>query len=185
MYPHHLHTDRLLPSALPRPRRDSQIVEIIILKPEIVHDIEADINSLEKQRKLETPILTGSESEGYTVNRQIDRALDKCVSRMQAYLFLPSPFVHRISSNHTSGWEEKSIYLSLPGNWPPHCIDPLRDAVHNYIVKSVEYNILLVALTSDPYTAMCEKESAESYNEINALINSRLGPMNIHPSFLG
>jgi len=183
MYPHHLHTGRPFPKeVIACPRRDKQVIEVIILKPEIVHDIEADITQLERQRNLESPIITDGD---YTVRRQIDRALNQCVSRMQAYLLLPSPFVRSISTNHAGDWDEKNIFLALPHNWPPHCIDPLRDAVHNYIVKSVEYNVLLAPLTNDPYTAMCRQEAEESYNEINALINSRLGPMNIHPSFLG
>lgn len=167
-------------------RHGSQFVEIILLKEELLHDIHADITRLEKARQLhETPILTDEDSDGYTINRQIDRAVDKSVSRMQPYLFLPSPFVHRISSNHVSQWEEKSIYLAMPPNWPPHCIDPLRDAVHRYIVESVKYNILLVNLSNDPYTAMCKLEADEAYNEINSLISTRLGPTRIHPTIFG
>jgi hypothetical protein len=186
MYPHHLHTGRRFPKeVIACPRQDRQVVEIIILKEEITHDIEADITRLEKQRNLEKPILSGNESDAYTVRRQTDRALNQCVSRMQAYLLLPSPFVRHISTNHAGDWEEKNIFLAFPHNWPPHCIEPLRDAVHTYIVKSVEYNILLIAMTNDPYTAMCQQEADKAYNDINALINSRLGPMNIHPTFLG
>lgn len=187
MYPHHLHHrprpvhcgNAAVPPGL-------QFVEIILLKEELLHDIHADITRLEKARQLAgQPILTGDDSSGYTISRQIDRAVDKTVSRMQPYLFLPSPFVHRISGNHVSQWEEKSIYLAMPPCWPPHCIDPLRDAVHRYIVESVKYNILLITLTSDPYTAMCKMEADEAYNEIDSLISTRLGPVRIHPTVFG
>ena len=56
------------------------------------------------------------------------------MARCQAYLMLPSPYAHRVSADHAYGWEEKSIYLAMPSGWPPHCLEPLRDAVHNFIV---------------------------------------------------
>lgn len=188
MYPHQLHRHhRPLPPdcAMAAVRHGHQFVEIILLKEELLHDITADITRLEKARQLDQPILTNEDADGYTLGRQIDRAVDKAVSCMQAYLFLPSPFVHRISGNHVSQWEEKSIYLALPPNWPPHCIDPLRDAVHRYVVESVKYNILLISLSSDPYTAMCRMEADEAYNEIGSLISTRLGPVRVHPTIFG
>jgi len=169
--------------ARPLPR---QLIEIILLYQELQHDITADITRLEKSRNLQaTPVLTNEDADGYTIARQIDRAVNQCVSRMQAYLLLPSPFVHRISTNHTHAWEEKSIYLAMPPNWPPHCIDPLRDAVHTYIVKSVEYNLLIVSLTNDPYTVLCKTEADQAYSDINSQLSHRLGHIEIHPTPFG
>lgn len=191
MYPHHLHqSPRPCPechSACGISRRPPlNPIEIILLKEELQHDILSDIHRIERRRQLqETPILTNDEADGYTITRQIDRAISHVVTRMQAYLFLPSPYVHRISTNHAGGWEEKSIYLAMPPTWPTHCIDALRDAVHHYIVKSVEYNLLLTELSNDPLTAACLDEADNAYNEINALINARLGRTEIHPTPFG
>lgn len=185
-YPAHLHTDRPLPPVVDAvPHQGKQLIEIILLKDELLHDIQSDIVRVEKSRKLEVPVLTNEDADGYDLNRKIDNYVNKAVSRMQAYLLLPSPFVHRISTNHTRLWEETSIYLALPHNWAPHCIDPLRDAVHNYIVKSVEYELMAVVLPNDPYTAICNNDADRAYNDINALINTRLGPTRIHPTPFG
>lgn len=160
-------------------------MEIILLHEELTHDIEADIRRIEKARKLEDPILADNGSDDYSLCRYIDRAVNRVVSRCQAYLMLPSPFVRRISTNHTHSWEEKNILLSLPINWAPHNIDPLRDAVHNYIVKDVEYQLLAQALPQDATTMLCQQQATDSYNEINALINSRLGGVHIKPTIFG
>ena len=172
-----------VPAAFPA---GNQLLEIILLKPELTHDIHSDIIRLERMRKLQdTPILSSDDSDNYIITRHIDRAVNQALSRMQAYLATPSPFVRRISTNHAHEWEEKNIFLSLPHNWPTHLIDNLRDAVHTYIVKSVEYNILLVALSEDSYTALCQLEADKAYNEINSIINTRLGTLRIHPTPFG
>lgn len=185
MYPHHLHTperQRPVSSGLPAGK---QLVEVILLHEELTHDIEADIRRIEKARKLEDPILADNGSDDYLLCRYIDQAVNRVVTRCQAYLLLPSPFVRRISTNHTHNWEEKNIMLALPHNWAPHNIEPLRDAIHNYIVKNVEYQLLAQALPQDATTLLCQQQSTDSYNEINALINSRLGGVHTHPTIFG
>ena len=159
-----------------------QLVEIILLKSEITHDIQAEITTIERMRKMQdTPILSNDDTDSYTISRQIDSAVSRC----QAYLLLPSPSVHRISTNHIMGWEEKSMYLALPMNWPSHNIDALRDAVHNYIVKAVVFYLLSIAIPGDPYLPVCLEQRDTSYNEINRYLSSRLGGVKIHPTFLG
>ena len=188
MYPHHLHTpDRPLPATVPAGSpAGKQLVEVILLHEELTHNIEADIRRIEKARKLEeSPILADNGSDDYSLCRLIDQAVNHVVARCRAYLLLPSPFVRRISTNHTHNWEEKNILLALPHNWAPHNIDALRDAVHNYIVKNVEYQLLAQTLPQDATTMLCQQQATDSYNEINALINSRLGGVHIKPTIFG
>lgn len=169
-----------------KPQPQPHIVECILLKPELLHDIQADITRIEKSRNLQaSPILTNEEADSYILNRYIDEAVGKALSHMQAYLMLPSTHAHHIANNHTSDWQEKSITLAMPANWPPHNIDPLRDAIHTYVVKFTEYKLLATALTDDRYTALCLDEANSAYDSINSLISSRLGPQRIHPSPFG
>lgn len=188
-YPHHLHDKPrpAIPDTVPAAlAAGKQLIEIILLKSELTHDIESDIARIERARKLEeTPILTNNETDDYTLRRQMDAAINKVVSRCQAYLLLPSPFVHRVSVNHAKEWEEKSIWLGLPQNWPPHLIDALRSVIHDYIVKSVEFSLLAVALPQDAYTSLCNTQALDYYDDINVMLNTRLGPSLIHPTFLG
>ena len=186
MYPHHLHkAERPQCDCLPQTPRGARFVEIIILRQEIVHDIEAEFHLFERTRHLEeTPVRT-NESDDYTISRLIDQALDKALRPMTPYLLLPSAYAHRIANNHTTQWEEKSVYIAMPQNWPPHCIDILRDAVHNYIVKSVVLELLQIAHPADPYSQICAMHQERCYNDIVAIINTRLGTINISPSFLG
>jgi len=184
-YPHSCHTDhRLIPAEVPQPRQGSQVIEIIIMKSEILHDIETSIRQIEKGRKPEDPLLlTEDGSDNYLLCRCIDTALDQAVSRCQAYLLLPSPFVRRISADHTHEWDEKNIFLALPANWPPHCIDPLRDAVHNYIVNRAMQLFLVYA--DARLSEVCDAMALSCWNDINTQLNARLGPTRIHPTFLG
>ena len=183
-YPHDFHNqERCLPDGVLNPRHGKQLVEIILLYPELTHDIERDVQQIEKSRKLESPMLSGNDD--YMLQREIDTALNQAVARMQAYLLLPSPFVRRISTDHAGRWEEKNVFLGLPHNWPPHLIDPLRDAVHNFIVHSVVLYLMQLNLPNDPYAVICEQKKERAYNDINNHINARFGPMHIHPTFLG
>lgn len=183
-YPSTLHIDRCVPDeVLNKPRRFPQLIEVIILKSEIMHDIESDVHRLERMRKLESPIIT--EDEGYDLNRDIDTALGEVVTRCTAYLLLPSPYAHRIANDHVQGWDEKSIFLCEPDNWPPHDIDPLRNAIHNYIVKAVELELLTLALPDDKYLHVLAQIKQDLYDDINVLLNDRLGGKQIYPTFLG
>lgn len=181
MYPRHLHYNRPFPDEVcQRLRQGKQYVEIILLKDEIIHDIDADTLNLEKSRKLEeTPVAT-DERRMYEACRQIDRAVNKLVRECSAYLLLPSPFVHRISTNHTKGWEEKSLYLALPYNWPPHLIDGLRDAAHNHIVRFAEAELLTPLLSpTDSYVQYCALAAQDSLAEVQSIISDRYGPIDM------
>ena len=181
MYPRELHHNRPFPDEVcKRLRQGKQFVEIILLKDEIIHDIDADTLNLEKSRKLEeTPVAT-DERRMYEAFRQIDRAVNKLVRECSAYLLLPSPFVHRISTNHTKGWEEKSLYLALPHSWPPHLIDGLRDAAHNHIVRFAEAELLTPLLSpSDSYVQYCALAAQDSLNEVQSIISDRYGPIDM------
>lgn len=185
MYPHRFHNTRSLSevvaSKLPLPDK-KQVIEIILLKPELQHDIGDAISDVQNAFRPEGKDLLPS-GQSYMLDRHIDTAVNQTVSRCQAYLLLPSPFVHRISTNHAHGWEEKSIYLALPHNWPPHCVDALRDAVHYFIVQRTCQ--LFLVLKEPKAAEVCDSQATLHYNEINALLNSRLGPMDIQPTFLG
>ena len=181
MYPRHLHYNRPFPDEVCRRlRQGKQYVEIILMKDEIIHDIDADTLNLEKSRKIEeTPVAT-DERRMYEACRQIDRAVDKLVRECSAYLLLPSPYVHRISNNHTKGWEEKSLYLAMPHNWPPHLIDSLRDAAHNHIVRFAEAELLTPILTpTDSYVQYCALAAQDSLNEVQSIISDRYGPIDM------
>lgn len=185
-YPSYLHTDRCFPAeVLKAPRKYKQLIEVIILKSELLHDIEADVHRIERTRKLtETPIIS-SEADYYDISRDIDTALGEVVRRCTAYLLLPSPYVHRISTNHAHSWDEKSIYLALPDNWPPHSIDQLRDAIHGYIVKAVELELLSIMLPDDKYLPILAEKKQDLYDDINVILNARLGNTLNTPTFLG
>lgn len=185
MYPHNLHLQ-------PRPVcccttatiKDSQPVEIILLKSELIHDIEAVITKIERGRPADAPQLMQEDvNDSYEMARHIDTAVNQAVSRCQAYLLLPSPFVQRIAENHTHAWEEKSIYLAFPRTWPPHCVGPLRDAVHNYIVYRTAQ--LFLMLTDEKAAQQCDLQAMSCWDDINSHLNTRLGATNIYPSFLG
>lgn len=188
MYPHHLHTQsdsRFFPEGVARiPHQGKQRIEVIFLKEEITHDIDAGIHLLEKGRDADSqPILDKDGKDDYLMARYIDTAINQAVARCRAYLLCPSPYVHRISTNHVGGWEEKSIYLAFPMNWPPHCIDPLRDAIHNYVVERAQQ--LFLAKVDAKLSEVCDIQATQYYNEINALLNTRLGGVHIQPTFLG
>ncbi|UKK52161.1 hypothetical protein L6472_06155 [Prevotella sp. E13-17] len=186
-YPSQLHKGRCIPGEiLAIPHDQKLVIEIILLKNEIEHDIHSEVARVERSRKLtDTPILTNDDADKYTIDRSIDDAISTVVGRCQAYMLMPSPFVHRTITNHVYEWQEKSIYLAFPYNFPPGCVESLRMAIHRFIVKSVVFELLTSALPNDPYTQICSNSIIATDNEINALLNARLGAIEIHPTFLG
>ena len=158
-----------------------QLVEVIFLYDELIHDIEANINNIERKATVPAgspagqPLLPNGAKSDYLIARHIDTAINQAVSRCQAYLLLPSPYVHRISTDHAHQWEEKSLYLALPPDWPPHCIDPLRDAVHNYIVYRTMQ--LYLAFTDPQAAATADAMATDCYDDINVQINTRRSPL--------
>ena len=191
MYPHYIHQEpheRLpLPDCIDAAavrRQGKQIIDIILLNKELMHDIEEGIRQVENGRDKDAPKLLPSDgNESYTLRRHIDSAINMAVSRCQAYLLLPSPYVRRISTDHVDQWLEKDIILGMPHNWPPHCVDSLRDAVHNYIVNRAMQ--LFLTLSEPKAAEICGIQADSCYNDINAQLNTRLGPTRIHPTFLG
>lgn len=176
MYPHQLHNNRHIPDEVCcRLGKSKQLVEIILLKSEILQEVEADVQRIERMRKIEATPTISNDSDYYDIARDIDNAVGEVVQRCTAYLLLPSPFVHRISTNHIHDWEEKSIYLALPHNWPPHDIEPLRNAIHGYIVKSVVLELLSMAIPDDRYLPILAEKKERDYNKVNAIISARLG----------
>lgn len=187
-YPHHLHpADGHVRHCItvPPPRRPGfQLIEIILLKDEIYHDIDAETHQLQQVRKAvakndaDVIEFATDDMSRYLMDRYIDRYVSQAVTRLSAYLAIPSPFVHRIANNHTKDWQEKSILIALPHRWPPHLIEPLRDAVHQLIVKGTEKELLATSLGSnDAYVLMCEAAALDADADITMNINTRYGPM--------
>lgn len=189
-YPHHLHpSGGSLLCPAPPVRHGFQLIEIIILKDEIYHDIDRETHDLQEHRNKTATVPAASaagqittiatdDTSRYLMDRYIDRYVNKTVRLLTAYLALPSPYAHRIANNHTKSWQEKSILISLPTRWPPHLIDPLRDAVHRFIVKGVEMELLSTTLgPSDAYVQLCAQESEEAEGDITANVNARYGTM--------
>lgn len=187
MYPHNLHNNRRCPDAICRKlSQGDQLIEIILLKDEFIHDVDTDTLNLEKSRKLEeTPVAT-DEKRMYEACRHIDRAVGNILRKCAAHLVLPSTYAHRISTNHIKGWEEKSIYLALPHNWPIHLIDTLRNDAHNYIVKFMEAQLLAPLLPpNDNYIQYLLADADNSLNDVYCVINERLGRDTINPTPFG
>lgn len=161
-------------------------VEVILFKEEIINDIRRDITRVERARNLQdNPILTDDDADRYELCGSIDEALGLAVDNMQAYLAHPSQFAHLIANNHTDDWEERSIQLSMPANWPLNLLDSLKKSVHRYIVKYTEAELMGTALPGDPYTGICMRSAATHYNEITSTLSARIGGIKIHPTIFG
>lgn len=164
------------PAALPA---GSQLADIILLRSELLHDIDEGIQQIEKGRTATAPaasaLLPTGASDNYLLARHIDTAVNQAVARCRAYLLVPSPYVHRFSTDHVEQWEEKSILLAMPHTWASHNIEPLRDAIHNYIV----YRAMSLFLTfSDEKAAgMADIMASNSYDDIAVLLSARTKPL--------
>ena len=158
----------------------TQMVDIIILKEELYNDIDTDSIALQRARSTPERELThiaADDKNRYRIDRYIDRFLNEGVQRMTAYLAIPSPYAHRIANDHTKSWKEKDILLALPPTWPPHLIDALRDAVHDRIVKGVEFELFKISIgANDPTVQQIGLDADDADRDISVIINSRYNP---------
>lgn len=161
-----------------------QFAEVIIIKEEVLHGIETELHQIERTRHLEETPIVANDDNRYAVIRDIDAALGKVVERCQAYL-LQDAYAHHITTDHTKDWKERTVKLSMPMTWPLSCINPLRDAIHTYIVKSSLLPLLSLTMPGDPYIPIIMQQQQRAYDDINALISTRTVPTNIRPTFLG
>ena len=157
------------------------IIEIILFKQELLHDINAALTRIERTRHLDDITLT-TEGDDYSFDRQIESALADVIKRTAAYQCIPSQHAQRIQSNHTYDWQEKTILLNMPHEWLPANISPLRTACHNYIVHAVLYDQLSAMLPGDPYTLQLLEQKTRYYSDINAAL---LHQTKIHPTPFG
>lgn len=157
--------------------KDVQLIEVIVLKDELYHDIDAETLQVQRMRKMTDLPLSTDDSGRYLVDRYIDKYVNRAVGKLTAYLAIPSPFVQRIANDHTKAWQEKSILVALPKTWTPHRLWPLCDAVHQLVVKGTEFELLAVALPNDSYTLLCKDMVEEAENEIAVQVNARYTPL--------
>lgn len=149
---------------------------IILIKAELYHDIDDDTRQLQVFRKLiDIPIST-DERYRYIIDRYIDRAVNHVTTRLSPYIATDKP--HRIVNNHTAPWEEHNIYIVMPKKWPADCIDHLKDAIHTYIVRMVEAEVLSLSIgPQDPLVQQYRMDAENADNEVVSIINRRIGPL--------
>lgn len=148
------------------------LYEVVILKDEIYHDIDSDTHALQRFRKaLDVPLAT-DENGRYQLDRYIDLAVNQVAKRLTAYIATEHP--HATVNNHTFPWEEHTFHLVMPSSWPPETLDGLKDSIHRYIVRSVEAEVLSVALLpTDPIVQQYRQDAADADAEIVKDINRR------------
>ena len=151
------------------PRRYDKERHIYISKDNLFYDIDAatlivararrDGNNTDKQ---DIP----SDENGLRpiFERWIDKYTNLAINRMQAYV-KPEPRTSMM--NNLNQWEEKDIFLMMPDNWDESTFEPLKDAVHNYIVNGVLYEYFVLNLTEkDPVTLSKKQEMDVAYEDI-------------------
>ena len=154
-----------------------QPVEVILLRTELIHDIEAVIHQLERKSKdtASAALLPAGASADYLLSRHIDTAVNQALASCQAYLAMPSPFAHRIATDHAMQWEEKSILLAMPLSWPLHHLDPLRDAIHSFIVYRALQ--LFLAFSDEKAAAVCDERASDFCADIAVHLSARSHPL--------
>lgn len=98
--------------------------------------------------------------------RWIDKYINLAIGRMQAFV---KPELRTSAMNNIKQWEERDIFLMMPDNWDEKAFEPLKEAVHNYIVSGVLYEYFSLNLTAkDPVTLSKKEEMDLAYEEIKA-----------------
>lgn len=97
-------------------------------------------------------------------DRWIDKYVDNCKQRMQAYVVVP---MKKGTMNARRDWEEQEIHLTFPWYWDETTFDALSGAVHDYIVNSVLAEFFAMTITSkDPITVDKQTLAQAAYDNI-------------------
>lgn len=142
---------------------------IYLRKDQILADIDVSLELVSLSRKSEDttvqdPFERPLERFRALWDRWINKYVDNCKQRMQAYVMEP---YKRGAMNAKFDWEEQRLYLSFPWYWDDTIFDALTGAVHDYIVNSALAEFFTLTFTSkDPLTTDKQAQAQEAYDNI-------------------
>lgn len=158
-------------------------VHIYIVKDQLLYDIDAQSLIVARARRngnnVDQHNVSTDEADQFRpmFERWIDKYFSLAMNRMQAYVKTEP----RIAmTNNLKQWTEKDITLSMPDYWNEKAFEPLKSAIHDYIVNGVLYEFFTLNLTAkDPVTVSKHDEMQNSYADIKNHISAYI-PGTIH-----
>lgn len=155
------------------------MIRIRILRNEIVYDIDHDILFLQKVRinaddsQMNSHLFSSDADNSYRIGRWIERYWNRVLGTSSAYL-VRGKQVGGGADNAVADWEVRDIVLDMPDGWPENRLQELADAVHWYIVYSVEYEFLLLAYGAGDNVVQERQAAAEdALYDIRAILSAR------------
>lgn len=129
---------------------------IFIRQDQLLDDIQTQVGIVADMRPMPdgnpNPALANATTRyASQITRWIDKYMNFAKSRMAAYVVTME---RKASMNAQREWDEAIIHLAFPPSWNATTFTNLADAVHQYIVNGVLYELFVLAFTSkDPLTA--------------------------------
>ena len=159
---------------------------IYIMRAQVIYDIEAQLSIITKSRRNEAQSQDNNIENIDAVRPLIDRWFGKYLSLVKRKLASVLKEERILStSNNIKDKEEIDLVLSIGDRWNSNALEPLSNAVHDFIVNGCIYEYLLLYLTpNDPVTATKEQQKELAFEEIhNALCSYKPGKLRkgMHP----
>lgn len=155
------------------------MIRIQIHRNEIVHDIDHDTLFLQKVRtgagdsQMISHLFSSDADNSYRIGRWIERYWNRILGASSAYL-VRGKQAGGGADNAVPEWEMKELVLDMPDGWPESRLQELTDAVHWYIVYSVEFEFLLLAYGAGDNVVQERQAAAEdALYDIRAILSVR------------
>lgn len=147
-----------------KPKRNRDF-SIFLLRPELISDIETQLNIVTVARRKENiqdNNIERIEQIHYQFNRWIDKYVDLAKARMQASV--KNPF--RMAATNRPSEDEITITLSMGEWWNERVLPELNSAIHDFVINGVLYEYLNLYFTPSDALTQSKKEDMELGYEI-------------------
>ena len=154
----------------PRPRFERHIY---LYRDQLSFDITSQVSVVSRVRRdgdgsADDSLIQAVDSNKALIDRWIDKYVNLAKGRMSAFILEP---FRRTKSDVLKQEDEIDIELQMPWSWDDTVFQPLTQAVHDYVVNGVMYELFSLMLPPKEHVVNVKQVDMEqSYDDIKRYI---------------
>lgn len=140
---------------------------IYLFKSQIIYDIEAQISMMAKARRDDSgndPSFADTEDYADMLNGWIERYAALAKGRLQAFIVNEKRPTETTNIKDTS--DEITFHLTFPPYYDTEAFEPLKQAIHDYIVDGTLYEYLTMMIPNDAVIPVIGQRREDDFNNI-------------------
>lgn len=154
----------------PRPRIEKHIY---LYREQLLFDVTSQVSVVARVRRngdgsADDSLIQAVDSNTGMLNRWIDKYINLAKGRMSAFILEP---YRRTKSDVLKTDDEIDIELQMPWSWDDTLFQPLTQAVHDYVVNGVMYELFSLLLPPKEHVVNVKQiDMEQSYDDIKRCV---------------